>query len=1017
MKKKKFIFVLFALSATFALGAGLTACKGEVNDSSTSQEEKSEIDLTGEKSIVVNLAETVGVYSTLNINECYGLCNGYKFACKAEITTPSGKTVNADSQYTVEEVGEYTVKLTSTIGGEKVEETCTVRAEGYSAQGLFSCSNAAFLQDGKAVAENLNTEIRQGVQFGLEANNSVVSFKPVVDLKELKGESLSSLIEFATNANSETLPSLRGLRVVLTDVYDSTNSVSVSFTMSETIFYLDKAAAIEEFTASVPSLKAEWDGYAVGDSSNYPAEHGKTYPFGCSFMPQFHLASEKESSFYPMNLDYDIDENAIYTQADQGYLLVYDMDNPTDNYGDFKGFTTGEVYVSIQSTGTSGDIVITKIGNYTFDNVTEETYKKVNNTMLFNGYDFDNMLNGVVGYAYPLPKPLYGETVTTKLYKVDGETETEFAVNGTFIPNEGGRYAITCTALNEYGYETTVKGYFNVLNEAVEIASPTVDLQSKLLDVWKVPALSFEGGIGQLSLQYTLQKGDKTYEVMPDDAFLLDTKGEEVKLSVKVTDEIGYMRTFTFPITIDCNVLRFELVDSFDTVSVSAGTLLTVPDYVAIDYSQDDVSKNNVDITIRRGKLQVLSAGDTVEVQSDSNIYYYAGDTLLKTLTVRCLDAFTAESDISAQFKAVEGIKQISATSLGSMFTLSGTEATVQMPYALSSSGLNVLFSVFADMVNASVVIKLRALSGQELHYELTDLGTAPTLLINGEKTYCKVSAVKSTYKELDLPEYYNREYYTYSFIIDGAKAALYNGESLKIATIERWNSGLPFDGFEKGAAEVTFTVKNGKSNGALLLGKVSNQGLTSVHLGDGEKIAPMIAFDGAFGSMSVEKDSEVLIPTAYVYDVFDGQSMATMSIMAPNGEYLKKNVSTAECKFTASEYGIYYVSYDVRDLKGNRDTINYLIVVSDNIAPALTVNGTYQSEYKGEVTVLSATATDNVDGELPVTIWIEKSDKTTREVQAGETVSLEKGTYKIVYYAMDENGNFAVQRFEIKVK
>jgi len=241
--------------------------------------------------------------------------------------------------------------------------------------------------------------------------------------------------------------------------------------------------------------------------------------------------------------------------------------------------------------------------------------------------------------------------------------------------------------------------------------------------------------------------------------------------------------------------------------------------------------------------------------------------------------------------------------------------------------------------------------------------------------------------------------------------------ESLKIATIERWNSGLPFDGFEKGAAEVTFTVKNGKANGALVLGKVSNQGLTSVHLGDGEKIAPMIAFDGAFGSMLVEKDREVLIPTAYVYDVFDGQSMATMSIMAPNGEYLKKNVSTAECKFTASEYGIYYVSYDVRDLKGNRDTINYLIVVSDNIAPALTVNGTYQSEYKGEVTVLSATATDNVDGELPVTIWIEKADKTTREVQVGETVSLEKGTYKIVYYAMDENGNFAVQRFEIKVK
>ena len=1016
MKKKKWIFALLSFCAIFALSAGLTSCEDK-ESSSTPQEEQSEMDLTGEKSVVNELAETIGVYSSLDISKCYGLCNGYKFACKAEITTPSGKTVSADSQYTVTEAGEYMVKLTSTIGGETVEKTCTVRAEGYSAQGLFTCSNAAFLQDGKAVAENLNTEIRQGTQFQLEANNSVVSFKPVVDLNDLKGETLSSLVEFTTNVNSESLPDLRGLRVVLTDVYDSTNRVSVSFTMSESIFYLDKAAAIEEFTASVPSLKAEWDGYAVGDSSNYPAEPGKTYPFGCSFMPQFHLPSENDSLFEPMRVDYDIAENAVYTKGDRGVMLVYDLDDPTDNYGDFKGFTTGEVYVSFESTGTSGDIVITKIGNYTFDNVTVDSYKNANDTLLLGGYDFDNMLNGIVGYAYPLPQPLHGEAVTTKLYKVNGEEETELPFNDTFTPNEGGRYAITCASTNEYGYETAVKGYFDVLTEAVEITPPTVRLQAKLLDVWKVPALSFEGGIGRLSLQYTLQKGDENYDVMPDDAFLLDTKGEEVKLSVKVTDEIGYSRAFTFPIEIDCNVLRFELVDSFDTVSVSAGTLFTVPNYVAIDYSQDDVSKNNVDITIRRGKLQVLSAGDTVEIQSDSNIYYYAGDTLLKTLTVRCLDAFTAESEINAQFKAVEGVKQISTTSIGSMFTLSGAEATVRMPYVLSSSGLNVQFSVFADMLNASVAIKLRALSGQELHYELTDLGTTPTLLINGEKTYCKVSAVKSTYKETDLPEYYNRDYYTYSFIVDGAKSALYNGDFLRIATIDRWNSGLPFDGFEKGATEVTFAVKNGRVNGAFVLGKVSNQGLTSVHLSNGEKIAPMIAFDGAFGSMSVEKDSEVVIPTAYVYDVFDGQSMATMSVVTPNGEYLQKNVDTTARSFTASEYGIYYVSYNVRDSKGNRDTLNYLIVVSDNVAPTLTVNGTYKSEYKDKVTVLSAAATDNVDGELSVTVWIEKADKTTREVQAGETVSLEKGTYKIVYYAMDENGNFAVQRFEIKVK
>ncbi|MBQ7912215.1 MAG: hypothetical protein IJ308_00510 [Clostridia bacterium] len=1017
MKKKKIIFALLALCSTVLFGVGVAACDNGEKQNNSQNQQSSEIDLTGEKKIVSNIEETVKVYSDIDVSKCYGVCNGYKFACKAEITTPSGKIVTTDSQYTVEEEGEHKIKLTSTIGGEKVEEEFTTRAEGCSAQGLFTCSNSEFLQDNKEIAENVIADLRTGAQFQLDTTNSSLAFKPVVDLKDLKGESLSSLIEFSTNVNSTNLPDLRGLRIVLTDVYDSTNRVGVTFTMSSTILWLDKEHGIEEGTASAPSMKAEWDGYAVGDSSTYTPEPGKTYAFSSSFMPQYHLPSEKGLTYLPIRLYYDIDDNAIYTERKEGLLLIYDLDNPMDSYGDFKGFTTGEVYVSIECTGTSGDIVFTKIGDYTFGDVTADTYKKANTSMLLNGYDFENMLTGVVGYAYPLPQALYADAVTTKLYKLDGEKETEIAFDGTFTPNEAGRYAITCTSLNEYGYETSVKGYFDVLSEAVEITPPTVDLQAKLLDVWKVPTLQFEGGIGELSLRYTLQKGETSYDVLPGDAFALDKKGEEVKLAVTATDAIGYSRTFTFPLTIDSNVMRFELLNEFDSVSVNAGTVLTVPDYVAIDYSKEDVSQNNVEITIRRGKTQILSVGDEIEVRSDSNVYYYAGETLLKTFSIRCLQSFVEGGKVEEQFTSSSGVSQVNTSIVGTVFTLSNNDATILMPYTLSSSSLHIQFSLFDDMLGSSVLIRLRSLSGQELLYELTGLGAEPTLYVNGEKTYCKVSVAKSVYKGTDMPEYLNREYYTYSFIVDGAKATLYNGDALRIATIDKWNDGLLFDGFDRGAVQLSFEVQNAKTNGVFVLGKVSNQGLTSVHLGKGEKMAPMIAFDGAFGSMSVEKDSEVVIPTAYVYDVFDPKSSATLSIMSPSGEDLLKKAPAEEYVFTASEYGIYYVSYDVRDSKGNTDTLNYLVVITDDVAPTLTVNGTYKTEYKGKVSIYSATATDNVDGELKVTIWVEKSDMTTREVQAGEKVSLEKGSYKIVYYAMDANGNFAVQRFEIQVK
>ncbi|MBQ8725961.1 MAG: hypothetical protein IJY84_02530 [Clostridia bacterium] len=1016
MKKKILIFVIIAVVAVLTAGVclivGLSGNSGE--ESAPPQEENSEMDLTGEKSIVSPLNDNIGVYSTIDVNKCYGICNGYKFACKAEITTPSGQVKAVDSTYTATEEGEYTVKLTSLIGGEKVEKTVSVLASGYSAQALFTMSNASFLQDCKPVAENLTTDIRTGVQFLLEANNSTVSFKPVINLNDLADGSLSSIIEFTTNANSEYLPDLRGLRVVLTDVYDSTNKVAVSFTMSESIFYLERPAAIEEGTASVPALKAEWNGYAIGDSSNYTAEPGKTYPFGCSFYPQLHLTASHTLVFDPMTVYFNNAENTVTTAKGQ---LVYDLDNPADSFADFKGFTTGEVYVSIESTGTSGDIVITKIGNYEFDKIGLDSYKTANDNLLLSGYDFDNALDGIVGYAYPLPKALMGDAVQTKIYKINGDSEDEIAFDGSFVPSQAGEYAIVCSSTNSYGYSAQVKGYFTVLQSPVAITSPSATLTAKLLDVWKVPDLSFGGGIGDISLEYKFKKGDSEILVNPGDAFEIDEKGEEIRLSVIATDAMGYSQTFDFPVEVDCNFMHFELVDTYDTVSVCAGSYVTVPNYVAIDYSKEDVSINNVDITIRQGKTKVLQAGQQIEVKADSVISYYAGSTLVKTFTIRCLEEFIEGKPVANQFKSSQGVNQIFTSKIGTAFRMSGETAKIEMPYVISSTNLFMQFSVFADMTaSGEITATLTDVMGKELVYTLKHLGLSPTLWINGKQTYAKVTASKNVYSETDVGEFFGREYYTYSFVVEGAKACLYNGESLKIGDIDMWNNGLIYQGFEKGKVKLCFDVK-GVNGAHFVLNRVSNQGFTSIHLGKGERIAPMIAFDSAFGAGSAQKDSIVKVPKAYAYDVFDSKAYVNMSIVAPNGEFLAKDLSANAFEFTANEYGIYRVTYEVKDSKGNKSNTNYLIVVTDDVAPTVKVNGEYEEEYRGSVKVLSATATDNVDGELTVKVWIEKSDMTTREVGMEQTVTLEKGEYVITYYAMDKNGNFAVKRFKIKVK
>lgn len=1018
MKKAKNVLLLLALLSCASMGTGLTACSfGETDSSSSVSVESSALDFSGEKDIVCSFPETASVYSVVDIGACYGTCNGMRFACSAEITTPSGKKTTETSKYTLDEEGFYTIALTSKIGTESAQKTVTLTTEGYSAQGLFTCSNAKFLQDGKKLPKNVQTDIASGTQFKLESSNSSVSFRPVVDLNALDG---GSLIEFTANLDATDLPELQGLRIVLTDVYDSSNTVGISFTMNNTIMVVSKQAALENGTSASPSLKAEWNGYAIGDSSTYTAEWGKTYLFDGSMMPTFWEGTAYEAAFVPLNVYFDNAENKVYTKTRSGGdLLVYDLDDPTDSYTDFKGFTTGEVYVRIETTGTSGDVVVTKLGNYRFDTITQSSYQSASDALLFGGYDFENMVTGAVGYSYPLAQSLFSEKVTTELYKLDEETTEMLSFNGTFVPSEAGIYQVVYKAKNQYGYEESTTGVFEILSKPTEIEAEALSLDAKLFDVFTIPEVPCGGGSGVLQAKYVLQKGAQNIETQPGDAFTLDTKGENTVLHVTVTDEIGYSKTFDYPVSIDNDVLRFELVGSFDDVTVPKGTSITVPDYIAIDYSQDDTSKNNVEVSIKRGKRQILEVGDTLQIDSDTIIKYYIGEESepIKELTIRCQEAFTTDSDVSKQFSVVKGIRNVTTATIGSAFTLAESNAEIKMPYGLSVTDLNLSFSVFEDMLNSAVTVRVTAMNGRELTYTLTNLGSLPTLSINGKSTYAKVSVKKYTYKDSDLSSYFNREYYTYSFIVDGSKSIVCNGEGLQIATIDTWNNGLPFDGFEKGVAQVRFEIEKATEGGAFVLGKVSNQGMTSIHLNQGEKIAPMIAFTDAFRAGLVQKDSKVNVPMAYAYDVFDATSEVKMSLITPSGNYLLKNIAVTEYSFTASEYGRYTLKYELRDSKGNMDTITYRLIVSDDVAPVISVDGTYQEEYKGKVQILSATATDNVDGALEVSVWIEDASKTARFVTAGETVSLSKGVYRIVYYTMDENGNFATLRYTITVK
>ena len=181
------------------------------------------------------------------------------------------------------------------------------------------------------------------------------------------------------------------------------------------------------------------------------------------------------------------------------------------------------------------------------------------------------------------------------------------------------------------------------------------------------------------------------------------------------------------------------------------------------------------------------------------------------------------------------------------------------------------------------------------------------------------------------------------------------------------------------------------------------------------------MAFDGAISSGIVDLGTSVFVPKAYVYDVLSYSSTIKMSVITPDGSYIYQNVAPRACTIDFTEYGRYRVSYTIADNggKGQSRTYTYIFDCLDKEPPTITVDGQYNAEYNAnkDIAVLQAEATDNYSA-TTITVWIYNNSTMVRTpVSMGEKVKLAAGKYTIVYYATDENGNFATQKFDITVK
>ncbi|MBR2341047.1 MAG: hypothetical protein IKA72_01385, partial [Clostridia bacterium] len=293
-----------------------------------------------------------------------GTIDGVK-ANKFMVIAPSGNGYNAET-ISLNEAGRYTVKWFATVGGKEVfaEKSFVVTKSVYSVEGKASCEYMEDLEIAQYVdgldgftREDVTTE-GDGIKISIGDDGSSLKYNNVIDLKNFSNDPFIEFHPYQRYWNFWQAPSgsfceleedARNYLITLTDCYDPTNYVTIDIEWVGNTYY--------------PTFRAG----AVGQVAHglTPKSDGSVNIAGESYSVAFEPSSASNGnscmSQLGLKLFYDTQTQRIYATRPQftcsknigvwhQRVLFSDLANK-DIYPDnaFKGFTTGEVYLSLSA--------------------------------------------------------------------------------------------------------------------------------------------------------------------------------------------------------------------------------------------------------------------------------------------------------------------------------------------------------------------------------------------------------------------------------------------------------------------------------------------------------------------------------------------------------------------------------------------------------------------------------------------------------------------------------------------
>ena len=940
---------------------------------------------------------------------------------------PSG-TAYCTSSFVASEEGLYKIQYRAKIGQDLKVFEKTFNVSG----SLFSASGATEIAYGYYDAtehdpNNIGTTGRvEGLKVSLSAGDTI-TYNQAIDLNDYGRDEL--LIQCCVTPNTIGTPDSLLFYIYLTDAYDPSNVITIyerlpsNYEIYGNTYTAARAFATEKLTGW------EWNSGVKHAGDNY----GSPFALNTSgILNNTRLTTIADNTFQ-IAFDYSTKELLSPVRASSANPVVCDFDNPRDFGTLWDGFTTGECYISVYS-ADAFNFVITKIGRQDLTDTSFNSRNAVINVDL-GDYSADDLPTAEVGSPYGLfgascLSPYFGRLeVIPRVYANYGEPE-QFEVlveDGKFIPAKEGEYSLVYEVTDYFGETLTKVFTIEAVNELPEMSFDFTGIDNSTSALTgEYVSLGYPKVInasGNAVIKAYLKSGETETEITGG-GFRTEAEGEYTVI-IRATDHCERTVETEYGFTAEHTDLPTFVSEPILSDFFISGETYSVPAMKAYNFTDGSKAEIDAKITVIDDEGErIVRKGTFVPFASKNGKYttirYSASvaggeDAVLEYNIPTIVTKKNDDLILKNYFYATEG--KIMATEVDEYSTNYVVYGDIKLGFVkpVMADGFNFKFGFVRDFAALS-----------EVNVYLKDSENPKEIV----RLRYYIEDGKLTFKVNDDPIVYpvsqvfdSNDVFTVSYSAQ-KNGVIYDTFKSSYATIKRTMYGEEFKGFSSHKILFSISVEGVTSMTKVRIDSVNGQLINNDVM---EFVGPNMTVTGVYGGTQKAGD-RVVIPMVVAEDVVTSSSRVTVSVRDPDGNYVittdgieLRNKESKEYTIEVSKMGRYLVSFVASDAEGNTEGFSYVINVLDEEPPVITVKEEIKKNYKlGDTVYLSsATATDNItqNPEVHVDVITPKGAVFSVENRNGYAFRpISAGTYKIIYWCIDEQGNMETFDFEIVV-